>query len=139
LTTRARRDLVRIRNPIFFFPGETIIVGGSVPQGVFIFKKGQAVLFRQTTAGPLSLLRLAGDHEIFGIVEMFDERPFKTSLGALTQCELDEIRRSDLESFLNRERIPRSQLIELLGNGLQQRLKLIKALNSETGDPSHRL
>jgi predicted RNA-binding protein len=90
-------------------------------------------------AGPLSLLRHAGDHEIFGIVEMFDERPFKSSLGALTHCEFDEIRRSDLEAFLKRERIPRSQLIELLGNDIQQRLKLIKAMNPESGNLLQRL
>ena len=71
--------------------GETIIQSKKVCDGIYIVKKGQLKVYKADGSGVTHPIGIIGPGEFIGETAYFLERPYSSSVVAMTDCELVKI------------------------------------------------
>lgn len=71
--------------------GETVIQAKKVCDGIYIVKKGQLKVYKVDATGSSHPIGIIGPGEFIGETAYFMERPYTSSVVAMTDCELVRI------------------------------------------------
>ena len=97
------RALAEVAGAICLDTGAMLLEEGHADETLYVVSSGSLEVVKPTGGGDTVTLQLLHAGDMAGILGFIDGVPHSAAIRALTQCELIELDRSDLEALLERD------------------------------------
>lgn len=103
ISTKGRRELMRLKKPILLEPGAFLVHSGEKPGRIFVHRHGviQTISPRQTDNPQDSVEK--DEERVYGLAEALSGAMFDFSVRSVTHSEFDVIEKEDLFNFLRHQ------------------------------------
>lgn len=114
-----------------FKKGKVVFWEGDQPQFLFILKKGKVKLFKQSSSGKETILRIVDMGDTFGELALFDGRPYSMSARAMEAISVIKIPRPEFLNLLKKHPAMSFEIILELSRRLRDSQDIIQGLAVE--------
>lgn len=111
--------------------GDSIFWEGDPPSWLLVLKKGKVKLFKQSSTGKETILRIVDAGETFGELALFDGRPYPNSAKAMESSTIIKIPRPEFLMMVQKFPNVSYEIILELSRRLRESQEVIQALAVE--------
>lgn len=128
VSEETQKEISRLFTEERFQRDDYIFFEGDAPEWLHIVKEGKVKLVKHSDTGKDVILQIFAPGDMFGVISLFDRKPYAASAQAMEPSTILKLARKDFFLFFSRHPFVATEMIMELGRQLREAQATIKSL-----------